>query len=526
MTLLAVENLSISLDKTSLVKGVSFALKAGKTLCLVGESGSGKTLSAQAIMGLLPDEMKRTSKALSFADQNLAQLTEKEWQTLRGKEIGMVFQEPLSSLNPVMKVGEQVAEVFKIHTHLTKQERFDQVVKLFKKVKLDNPDQRFHQYPHELSGGQRQRVMIAMAIALKPKLLIADEPTTALDVSVQGEILKLLRNLQKDLGMAILFITHDFGVVEQLADHVVVLEKGKLVEQGTANQVINKPKHAYTKKLLAARPVVAPKASKRAKEDILTASKLNKVYKTGGMWGGARSHHALKDVSFSLKQGETLGIVGESGCGKSTLAKCLVRLENLNSGTMEFLGENLATAKGGKLKTLRRDIQMVFQDPFASLNPRMTVGESIVEGLLAHRLQNKEERAKTVAQLLKDVGLKAADATRYPHQFSGGQRQRICIARALALKPKLIIADEATSALDVSIQKQVLEVLENLKEKYGLSYLFISHDLRVISQICDRVLVMRNGKIVEQGTAKQVFNTPKQAYTQKLLAAIPGKKAA
>ncbi len=495
--LLSVKNLNISFAEKQVVQDVSFELNQGETLCLVGESGSGKSLTSLSVMGLLPENATVKAAEILFEDNDLTYLSDRDIRPMRGREMAMIFQEPMTALNPVMTVGPQVAEVFQIHTKLSKKEIKQKVLTLFEKVKIPQPERRYDEYPFQLSGGQRQRVMIAMALALEPKLLIADEPTTALDVTVQGEILNLIKDLQAEMGMAVLFITHDFGVVHQMADHVLVMKDGQGVEFGTVQSVMKKPKHDYTKKLLAAMPDLA-KGQKNVPEK-----------------------QPLVEVNNLSGKGETVGVVGESGCGKSTLSRCLIRLHDMDGGVIRINGEDTTHFKAKQLKAMRREMQMVFQDPYSSLNPRMIVGKTIEEGLKAHGLMKAAERKTFVEGLLADVGLPKEAYHRYPHQFSGGQRQRIGIARALALRPSLIIADEAVSALDVSVQKQVLDLMQSLKDKYQLSYLFVSHDLRVISQISDRVLVMKDGQIVEQGTAYEIFNKPQHPYTQKLLASLP-----
>jgi len=529
--LLSVQNLSITINSRgksfAAVKDVSFTLQPGGTLGVVGESGSGKSLSALAVMGLLPEKVAViTAGKILFEGKNLLTMTSDERRKLRGAQMSMVFQEPMTSLNPVITVGKQVEEVLEIHSKLGAKARKARVLELFKTVQIDRADERYNAYPHELSGGQRQRVMIAMALAMQTKLLIADEPTTALDVTVQKEILRLLKKLQKDFNLSLLFISHDLKVIEEIADEVMVMEKGVAVEYGPVKQVLSKPKHAYTKKLLAAMPGgrslggLKPKTGKV----LVEARGLSKTYmvRQGGFFSPRKPLQALNDVSFKLIEGETLAVVGESGSGKSTIAKLLVRLIEPTSGRTLFMGRDIAAMDKAALRAARRDIQMVFQDPFSSLNPRMTVGESVGEGIKAHGLMDDKKRRAYVEKLLADCGLPSDAYDRYPHAFSGGQRQRICIARALALKPKLIIADEPVSALDVSVQKQILELLQKFKKDYGLSYLFITHDLRVVQDIADRVLVMHKGKLVEQGPVAQIYTKPQQAYTQRLLAAIPG----
>lgn len=522
--LLSVKNLTISFAEKTVVQDVSFDIKEGQTLCLVGESGSGKSLSALSVMNLLPEVATLKAEQIIFEQNDILKMHEDDLRHLRGREISIIFQEPMTALNPVMTVGKQVAEVFEIHTKFSHKEIKQKVLNLFEKVKIPDPKRRYDEYPFQLSGGQRQRVMIAMALALKPKLLIADEPTTALDVTVQGEILKLIKDLQKEMNMAVLFITHDFGVVREMADHVVVMKDGEVMEQGTVKAVMKTPTHPYTEKLLNAMPELSKEKKEEVKGEVfLEVSNISKIFKIkeGGFFGRTKPFHALKDVSFTLRRGETLGVVGESGCGKSTLSRCLVRLHNFDEGVIRINGEDTTFFNKNQLKAMRRDMQMVFQDPYSSLNPRMKVGETIGEGLKAHKIMNKEERYIFVEQLLEDVGLPKDSYNRYPHQFSGGQRQRIGIARAIALRPKLIVADEAVSALDVSVQKQILDLMQDLKEKYDLSYVFVSHDLRVISQVSDRVLVMKDGEVVEQGAAHEIFKKPKHPYTKQLIDAIP-----
>lgn len=529
--LLSVQNLSITINSRgksfAAVKDVSFALKVGETLGVVGESGSGKSLSALAVMGLLPERVAEISAGkILFDGKNLLTMTPEQRRKLRGAEMSMVFQEPMTSLNPVITVGRQVEEVLEIHSKMKAAARKARVLELFKTVQIDRAEERYNAYPHELSGGQRQRVMIAMALAMRTKLLIADEPTTALDVTVQKEILRLLKKLQKDFDLSLMFISHDLKVIEEIADEVMVMEKGKAVEYGPVKQVLNKPKHAYTKKLLSAMPGGRDLGKVKAVKGkvLLEAKGLSKTYmvRQGGFFSARKPLQALDGVDFKLIEGETLAVVGESGSGKSTIAKLLVRLIEPTAGKVLFLGKDIAALDKQGLRGARRDIQMVFQDPFSSLNPRMTVGESVGEGLKAHKILDEKKRRAYVEKLLSDCGLPEDSYGRYPHAFSGGQRQRICIARALALKPKVIIADEPVSALDVSVQKQILELLQKFKKDYGLSYLFITHDLRVVQDIADRVLVMHKGRLVEQGEVAKIYAKPQQAYTQRLLSAIPG----
>ncbi|MBZ9558409.1 MULTISPECIES: ABC transporter ATP-binding protein [unclassified Modicisalibacter] len=527
--LLQIERLTLALpegaDRRYAVEDVSYSLAAGEVLCVVGESGSGKSMTANAVMGLLPPGLRVTQGRALFDGADLLAMDEPTHRALRGRRIGMVFQEPMTALNPLMRVGDQIAEVFEAHGLLTARERREKALALLEEVRLPDPPSALRAYPFELSGGQRQRVMIAMALALEPQLLVADEPTTALDVTTQAQILHLIRDLQKRRGMAVMFITHDFGVVAEIADRVCVMCKGRIVEMGDAREVLASPRHAYTRTLIAAIPggVAAPARDGADPAPLLTVEGLNKVYRSrGGWWQPRREVVALDEVGFTLGRGETLGIVGESGSGKSTLGRCIVGLETPDSGGIRLAGTDLRTLTGQALREQRRHIQMVFQDPYASLNPRIRVGMAIAQGPIANGVPRARalERAR---QLLTTVGLDAAAADRFPHEFSGGQRQRIGIARALALDPELIVADEAVSALDVSIQAQVLELLERLKTELSLSLLFITHDLRVAAQICDRLIVMQTGCIVEQGSAERIFQAPSHPYTRELLAAIPGR---
>ncbi len=529
--LLQVANLTVKTATQTLVEDVSFTLKKGETLAVVGESGSGKTLTALSVMGLLPTGLVASARALEFHGEDLQFLSPRKRRALRGNKMAMIFQEPATALNPVLTCGYQVEEAFLIHTpRMAKKQRRAKVIKLFEQVQLPNPQAIFDAYPHQISGGQRQRVMIAMALAHGPELLVADEPTTALDVTVQAEIIKLVKSLQKELDMAMLWITHDFGVVKELADNVIVMQKGKVVEEGSAKTLLTKPTNAYTKALLAATLEINTKPlpqSKSAKA-LLQADALTHTYPARGwLFGKKQGHAALKGVSFTLNPAETIGVVGESGSGKSTLAKVLTRLTELNPETLRscdpvilFQGEDILKLKPEALRQSRKNMQMVFQDPVTSLNPKLTVGQSILEGVIAHNTVPHAKRAAYVAQLLKEVGLPDDAATRLPHQFSGGQRQRIAIARALALKPKLVIADEPVSALDVSVQAQILKLFAKIQKDHGTSFVFISHDLRVISHLAHNVLVMHNGEVVEQGPTHQIFAKPKHAYTKKLLSAV------
>ncbi|MCT7378499.1 ABC transporter ATP-binding protein [Chelativorans salis] len=527
---LSIENLTIALpegaDRAFAVDDVSLQLFAGEILCIVGESGSGKSMSANAMMGLLPDLVRPVNGRIVFGAVDLLDKTEAELMDLRGRKLAMIFQEPMSALNPLMRVEDQIAEVFEAHRLLTPKERAARAVELLTEVGIPDPAKAAKAYPFQLSGGQRQRVMIAMALALEPEILIADEPTTALDVTTQAQILELIRDLQQKRGMAVMFITHDFGVVAEIADRVAVMQFGKIVETGTADAVLDDPQHAYTRKLIAAIPrLVAGQApTRKEKPPVLEVENLFKTYRTGGgLFSKPRVVEAVKDVSLQLAEGETLGIVGESGSGKSSVGRCLVRLMEPDRGTVRLAGQDMAHLKGEHLRAVRGSIQMIFQDPYASLNPRAKIGRIIAEGPMAHGV-SRREAYKRAARLLELVGLDVSAADRYPHEFSGGQRQRVGIARALALEPRVIIADEAVSALDVSIQAQVLDLLADLKERLDLALIFITHDLRVAAQICDRIAVMHQGEIVETGPAHDIFNRPQNAYTRTLIDAIPGRE--
>jgi peptide/nickel transport system ATP-binding protein len=526
----SIKNLRIALPKGAerpfAVDGVSLDLRPGKIVCVVGESGSGKSMCAHALMGLLPDTVSVTSGEIQFEGRDLLKLNDDGWRDLRGRRLAMIFQEPMTALNPLMRIGDQMAEMFEAHGLLTPRERRARALALAREVGLPDPERIVRAYPHQLSGGQRQRAMIAMALALEPAVLVADEPTTALDVTTQAQILKLIRNLQRNRNMAVMFITHDFGVVSDIADQVVVLRHGKVVEEGPAATVFNAPQHDYTKALLAAVPSMDPPA--RAPLDdqarAVEVIGLDKTYVTSGGWFREdRRVDAAREVNFNILKGETLGLVGESGSGKSSVARLVMRLIEADRGTVRIGETDLTSLSGKALRAERHRIQMIFQDPFASLNPRRKVGHIIADGPIAAGTDPKVafDRAR---DLLKMVGLDAGALERYPHEFSGGQRQRIGIARALALEPEIIVADEAVSALDVSVQAQVLRLLEDLKARLGLSMLFITHDLRVAAQICDRIAVMQRGAIVELKPTAQLFAAPEHAYTRELLAAVPGRK--
>ena len=528
MTLLSIRDLSIALpvgaDRLYAAKDINFDLAPGEILCIVGESGSGKSMSANAVMGLLPQGVEPDKGSITFDGQSILGLSEKEMLKLRGSRISMIFQEPLSALNPLMRVGAQIAEVFEAHGALNSSER--RALKLLEEVGIPDPRAAIRAYPFQLSGGQRQRVMIAMALALEPDILIADEPTTALDVTTQAQILTLIEDLRRKRGMAVIFITHDFGVVADIADRVIVMKKGEIVEAGPAQEVLLKPQHPYTRALIDAIPRLtqtdAPKQVERA--PLLKVEGLQKTFSTGSgtLFGKRRVVKAVQDVSFELYAGETIGIVGESGSGKSTVGRCLVRLLDPDGGRVLMDDVDIAHMSGAELRAQRRKLQMIFQDPFSSLNPRARVSRILTEGLIAYGTPDKEAKAKA-RELLELVGLDESAMKRFPHEFSGGQRQRIGIARALALEPSIIIADEAVSALDVSIQAQVLDLLAELKTRLNLSMLFITHDLRVAARICDRIIVMQKGQIVEAGPVGKVLHDPDTAYTRSLLDAIPGQ---
>lgn len=524
-----IENLTIALppgaDRAHAVDNVSFDLMRGEILCIVGESGSGKSMSANAMMGLLPELVRPVAGAIYYGGRDLLKLSEKELMTLRGQKIAMIFQEPMSALNPLMRVADQIAEVFEAHDRYSPKERTMKAISLLEEVGIPDPEKAARAYPFQLSGGQRQRVMIAMALALQPDVLIADEPTTALDVTTQAQILRLILRLQRERGMAVMFITHDFGVVAEIADRVAVMQFGRIVESGPAAAVLENPQHFYTKQLIAAIPKLATGENNKvqSKQPILSVENLCKTYHIGGWRSPQRTVDAVKDVSFTLARGETLGLVGESGSGKSSVGRCIVRLLEPDRGRVCLAGMDLASMKGEQLRQGRQRIQMIFQDPYASLNPRSRVGRIISEGPIAHGMAKTEAYARA-AELLQLVGLDATAMERFPHEFSGGQRQRIGIARALALEPEVIIADEAVSALDVSIQAQVLDLLARIQEQLQLALIFITHDLRVAAQVCDRIAVMKRGEIIEIGPSVDIFNAPRDPYTKALIDAIPGRE--
>ena len=554
--LLHIKNLNISLTKNGnkipLVKNSNFSIQKNEISAIVGESGSGKSLTALAVMGLLQKNVLQIEGSINFEGKELVSLSEKEFQKIRANEIGMIFQEPMSALNPSMRCGKQVVEVIQQHKATSKKDSKQQVLNLFEQVKLPNPERIFKAYPHEISGGQKQRLVIAMAIACQPKLLIADEPTTALDVTVQKEILNLLKDLQKQTGMGLLFISHDLALVSQFADKVIVMYQGDIIEQGNTEAVFQYPKEIYTKALIASRPstnkrlktlptisdfinnsinhkIISSAERKQLHENLYKQPPLLEVIdveKTflskAGWFSKPQVFKAVDGVSFKVYPGETLGLVGESGCGKSTLGNAILQLDKSTAGCILFEGKDITTLSNNELRKLRKDIQLIFQDPYASLNPRLQIGEAIIEPMTVHHIGNSsQERKNKVLSLLERVGLSASDFNKYPHEFSGGQRQRIGIARTIALEPKLIICDESVSALDISVQAQVLNLLNDLKENFGFTYIFISHDLSVVKYMSDQLLVMNKGKIEEIGEADEIYENPKKAYTKTLIDAIP-----
>ena len=508
------------------VENADLHLEENEILCVVGESGSGKSLTARAVMGLLPRPHVRIAKgSVMFQGEDLAAASEPRLRQIRGSDISMIFQEPMTALNPVMTIGVQIDEVFRFHEKMPARERRARALQLLEDVQIPDPEQALKAYPHELSGGQRQRAMIAMALALDPKILIADEPTTALDVTTQARILQLIKEMQASHGTGVLFITHDFGVVADIADRVAVMQQGLVVETGTAEQVLTQPQHPYTQSLIAAVPSLTPRPARpRSGEIVLRVNALDKTYTSGGgfLGGKARVVHAAKQVTLDLARGETLGIVGESGSGKSTVARCIVRLNEAEAGEIWLGDTDIRPLGRAEMRPHRARIQMVFQDPFASLNPRSKVGKIIAQGLTLRGIATAEAKER-VEGLLETVGLDAGAFDRFPHEFSGGQRQRIGIARALALEPDILVADEPVSALDVSIQAQILRLLDEIRDRMNLSMIFITHDLRVAAQVCDRIAVMRRGEVVETGPTTGVFANQKHEYTRELLAAVPGR---
>jgi microcin C transport system ATP-binding protein len=523
--LLEVKNLSVNFgtgdDAVRAVRNISFDIKRGETLAVVGESGSGKSVTALSILQLLPYPMaNHPNGSIRFQGRELVGAPPRELLDVRGNRISMIFQEPMTSLNPLHTIERQVNEVLILHKGLTRSAARKRTLELLEQVGIPEAANRLDAYPHQLSGGQRQRVMIAMALANEPDLLIADEPTTALDVTIQAQILKLLKTLQARYGMALLFITHDLGIVRKMADRVCVMTKGRIVEQGPVAQVFDNPQHSYTQHLLSAEPKGQPVEADPAAAEILKLDdvKVHFPVKRGVLRRTVGHIRAVDGVSLTLREGHTIGLVGESGSGKTTLGLALLRLEG-SKGGIQFDKQDLQALSQRELRPLRRQMQIVFQDPFSSLSPRMSIAEIVGEGLQVHRIGSESERSRMIDQALIEVGLDPAARERYPHEFSGGQRQRIAIARALVLKPRLIVLDEPTSALDMSVQAQIVDLLRDLQTRHKLAYLFISHDLKVVRALADEVLVLRHGKVVERGSAQQIFERPQTPYTQALIAA-------
>ncbi len=559
--LLSVRNLVVDFHTgegvTRAVNNISFDIPAGKTIGIVGESGSGKSVTSLAVMGLLQKPAAKIPQGeILFNGQDLLKFNEDKMRQIRGNQISMIFQEPMTSLNPVFKVGDQIAETIRIHRQISKKEAWDRAVDLMNQVGIPNPPASAHKYPHEMSGGQKQRVMIAMAIACEPKLLICDEPTTALDVTIQKQVLDLLHSLQQKYNMSMMFITHDLGVIGDIADDVVVMYRSNVVEKNNAKEVFYTAQHPYTKGLLACRPKLGANPRRLltvsdfmnedgtekhvSAERVQVFEKESEVEKSsdillevnnlvtqfpikGGIFGRTVDHFkAVNDVSFKLKKGKTLGLVGESGCGKTTLGRSILRLVEPSSGSIIYDGKDITNVYAEELRLLRRKMQIIFQDPYSSLNPRMTVSEILTEPLNIHNIgSGRQERLDMARELFQKVGLSANQLNRYPHEFSGGQRQRICIARALMLRPEFVVCDESVSALDVSVQAQVLNLLLDLQQEFGLTYVFISHDLSVVNFIADEVGVMNAGKIIEMDKASNIYKNPKEEYTRTLLSAIP-----
>lgn len=554
--LLQLTDLSIAFgkkkSKSEVVHQVNYEVASNEILGIVGESGSGKSVTNLAVMGLLPKDTASISGSIHFQGEDLLKKPSKELRGMRGKEIAMIFQEPMSALNPSLSCGFQVAEILRHHLNYSADAAKAETLKLFERVKLPRPQELYRAYPHQISGGQMQRVMIAMAIACKPKLLIADEPTTALDVTVQKEILLLLKELQVETGMSMIFISHDLSLVSEIADRVMVMYQGKVVETGSATAIFKQPKEAYTRALLASRPSlnvrlaslptiasladgsfqakeVTPQQRAQKHKVLYTQTPLLEVknlkkeyYSNAGIFSKPKIIEAVNDVSFSVFEGETLGLVGESGCGKSTLGKTILQLEAATSGSIRYRGKELTQLNTSEIRNLRNEIQLIFQDPYSSLNPRIQIGAALMETMQVHRIgYNDKARKQRAEYLLERVGLDQSFYHRYPHELSGGQRQRVGIARTIALEPKLVICDESVSALDISVQAQVLNLLNELKEEFGFTYIFISHDLAVVKYMADQLLVMNAGKIEELGDADEIYASPNKTYTQALIDAIP-----
>jgi peptide/nickel transport system ATP-binding protein len=524
---LAIQNLVVGLGKqgTRIIDDVSLEVRERETLCLVGESGSGKSVTALAVMGLLQKgSLAPSGGSIKLAGEELIGASDRRLRQLRATTMAMIFQEPMTALNPVVPVGRQIDEVLRIHTKLDARARRQRIFEMMEQVRLPEIERIFASYPHRLSGGQRQRIMIAMALVLEPKLLIADEPTTALDVTTQKQILALIRELQRDHGTAVLFITHDMGVVAEIADRVAVMRRGKLVETGALQAILRTPTMDYTRDLLSSVPSLMPRPPRAESHEpiVLEANELTKTYRDGSLFSPRREVTAAQNVTLKLRKGRTLGIVGESGSGKSTVARCILRLIDPTSGSVRLGKYEISDLSRKSLRPHRKKIQIVFQDPYRSLNPRITIGETIAEGPINYGASRDAALARA-RELLELVDLPPDSISRYPHQFSGGQRQRITIARALALDPDVMVADEAVSALDVSVQAQVLKLFEQIQARLGIALLFITHDLRVAAQICDDVVVMQHGRVVEQGPATDILTHPKEAYTRALLDAAPGR---
>jgi len=555
--ILSVRNLSVAFTSNTtlneVLHGISYDVFPNEILGIVGESGSGKSVASLAIMGLLPPKNSVISSGeILFNSEDLLNYSQNQLEGLRGQKIAMIFQEPMSALNPSMNCGKQVEEILVQHTNITKKAAKEEVIRLFTAVKIPEPENTFKKYPHEISGGQQQRVMIAMAIACKPDILIADEPTTALDVTVQKDIITLLKTLQKEFKMSVIFISHDLALVSEIADRILVMYKGSIVEKGETKKVFKNPEEDYTKALIGARPTLKSRLKQlptisdflsntisksivskldRAKKHeeiysqapLLEVINLEKIYfSKASFFGTKKAFKAVDAISFKVYPGETLGLVGESGCGKSTLGKAILQLDKATAGTLKYKGADITNLSKKALRLLRKDIQIIFQDPYASLNPRLTVGAAIMEPMNVHKLfSSDEERKSKTIEILEKVGLEASHFDRYPHEFSGGQRQRIGIARTIAVEPKLIICDESVSALDISVQAQVLNLLNTLKDDYGFTYIFISHDLSVVKFMSDQLMVMNQGKIEEIGEADAIYEAPQKAYTKALIDAIP-----
>ncbi len=526
--ILEIRNLGVALprgaEREMAVEGLSLAVSQREIVCIVGESGSGKSMTALAVMGLLPRGLRAVAGEVLLEGEDVLKAPPRRLRALRCTRMSMIFQEPMTALNPVLACGEQIDEVLRAHTALDAAARRARVLKIMAEVRLDDPERLVGAYPHQLSGGQRQRIVIAMALALEPVLVIADEPTTALDVTTQAQILALIKDLQARFGTGVLFITHDFGVVAEIAHRVAVMQHGRLVEYGPTAEVLNRPQAAYTRMLIRSVPGMTPPRREPLSDRpiVVKTEGLAKSYAEGGWFRAPRTVSAARDVNIAVRRGETLGIVGESGAGKSTVARCIARLVDPTAGAVTLAGENIARLSRARLVPFRRKVQVIFQDPYRSLNPRRTVRQSLVEGPMNYGVK-RAEALERAARLLKLVGLDEAALDRYPHQFSGGQRQRICIARALAMEPELLIADEPVSALDVSVQAQVLDLIEDVRKRLDLAILFITHDLRVAARVCDRVVVMRRGEVVEEGPTAELFRAPRQEYTRELLAAAPGR---